>query len=59
MIPGKDRSLPPILLGAHYDSVIDGRDATVRHADAERRIDLRLAAAAASLNIRLAPARNI
>lgn len=23
VIPGKDRSLPPILLGAHYDSVID------------------------------------
>ena len=24
VIPGKDRSLDPILLGAHYDSVIDG-----------------------------------
>ena len=23
VIPGKDRSLPPILVGAHYDSVID------------------------------------
>lgn len=23
VIPGRDRSLPPILLGAHYDSVID------------------------------------
>ncbi len=23
VVPGKDRSLPPILLGAHYDSVID------------------------------------
>jgi hypothetical protein len=23
VIPGKDRSLPPLLLGAHYDSVID------------------------------------
>ena len=23
VIPGKDRDLPPILLGAHYDSVID------------------------------------
>lgn len=23
VLPGKDRSLPPILLGAHYDSVID------------------------------------
>lgn len=23
IIPGRDRSLPPILLGAHYDSVID------------------------------------
>ena len=23
VIPGKDRTLPPILLGAHYDSVID------------------------------------
>ena len=23
VVPGKDRSLPPLLLGAHYDSVID------------------------------------
>lgn len=24
VVPGRDRSLPPLLLGAHYDSVIDG-----------------------------------
>jgi hypothetical protein len=23
VVPGRDRSLPPVLLGAHYDSVID------------------------------------